>query len=127
MVAPDVLSTGRRLLGRLFVLLAVLAVAGQLRAQPADPAAETPQPPPAAPEPESSPAADADDVAPQPALPPSEAEKARGLRVLKIEVAGNRRISRSDVLALTEEAAKVSGIPYVMDAYREEAEQIISG
>jgi len=34
-------------------------------------------------------------------------------------------ISRSDVMALTEEAAKVSGIPYVMDAYREEAERII--
>jgi len=34
-------------------------------------------------------------------------------------------ISRSDVMALTEEAAKVSDIPYVMDAYREEAERII--
>ena len=34
-------------------------------------------------------------------------------------------ISRDDVMALTEEAAKVSGIPYVMDAYREEAERII--
>jgi len=30
-------------------------------------------------------------------------------------------------MALTEEAAKVSGIPYVMDAYREEAERIIEG
>jgi len=36
-------------------------------------------------------------------------------------------ISRSDVLALTEEAAKVSGIPYVMEAYREEAEAIMNG
>jgi glutamate synthase domain-containing protein 2 len=36
-------------------------------------------------------------------------------------------IGRNDVLALTEEAAKVSGIPYVMDAYREEAEAIING
>jgi len=36
-------------------------------------------------------------------------------------------ISRDDVMSLTEEAAKVSGIPYVMDAYREEAERIISG
>jgi len=36
-------------------------------------------------------------------------------------------ISRSDLMALTEEAAKVSGIPYIMDAYREEAERIISG
>ena len=30
-------------------------------------------------------------------------------------------ISRKDIMALTEEAAKVSGIPYIMDAYREEA------
>jgi len=36
-------------------------------------------------------------------------------------------ISRSDLVALTEEAAKISGIPYVMDAYREEAEKIIDG
>jgi len=28
-------------------------------------------------------------------------------------------------MCLTEEAAKVSGIPYVMDAYREEAEAIL--
>jgi glutamate synthase domain-containing protein 2 len=34
-------------------------------------------------------------------------------------------ISRSDLMALTEEAAKVSGIPYVMDAYRDEAMAII--
>jgi glutamate synthase domain-containing protein 2 len=30
-------------------------------------------------------------------------------------------ISRSDVMALTEEASRVSGIPYVMDAYADEA------
>lgn len=36
-------------------------------------------------------------------------------------------ISRHDLMALTEEAAKISGIPYVMDAYREEAERIIEG
>jgi glutamate synthase domain-containing protein 2 len=36
-------------------------------------------------------------------------------------------ISRYDLMALTEEAAKVSGISYVMDAYREEAEMIING
>jgi hypothetical protein len=34
-------------------------------------------------------------------------------------------LRRSDVVALTEEAAKVSGISYVMDAYREDAERII--
>ncbi len=47
-------------------------------------------------------------------------------------MAGSRRfrvssISRKDVFALTEEAAKISGIQYVMDAYREEAEAIING
>jgi glutamate synthase domain-containing protein 2 len=35
-------------------------------------------------------------------------------------------ISRKDVITLTEEAAKVSGISYVMDAYREEAEAILN-
>jgi len=36
-------------------------------------------------------------------------------------------ISRKDIMSLTEEAAKVSGIPYVMDAYRREAETILDG
>ncbi len=36
-------------------------------------------------------------------------------------------ISRNDLMCLTEEAAVVSGISYVMDAYREEAEAIIDG
>jgi len=36
-------------------------------------------------------------------------------------------ISRRDVMCLTEEAAKVSDISYVMDAYRDEAEAIIDG
>jgi glutamate synthase domain-containing protein 2 len=35
-------------------------------------------------------------------------------------------ISRTDLMALTEDAAEVSGIPYVMDAYREQAERIIN-
>ncbi|MCL2332834.1 MAG: glutamate synthase-related protein [Actinomycetia bacterium] len=35
-------------------------------------------------------------------------------------------ISRSDVMALTPEAAKVSGIAYVMDAYRDEALAVIN-
>ena len=34
-------------------------------------------------------------------------------------------ISCKDIMALTEDAAKVSGIPYVMDAYREEAEKVL--
>lgn len=36
-------------------------------------------------------------------------------------------ISRRDLMSLTEEAEKVSGIPYVMDAYRREAEDILDG
>ncbi|MFH1714991.1 MAG: FMN-binding glutamate synthase family protein [Elusimicrobiota bacterium] len=36
-------------------------------------------------------------------------------------------ISRADLMALTEEASVVSGIPYVMNAYREEAEAILDG
>jgi len=36
-------------------------------------------------------------------------------------------ISRNDLMSLTEEAAEVSGIPYVMDAYRKEAEAILNG
>ena len=34
-------------------------------------------------------------------------------------------ISRSDLMSLTEDAAKITGIPYVMDAYRDEAEAIL--
>jgi len=35
-------------------------------------------------------------------------------------------ISRKDVMCLTEDAAKVSGIPYIMDAYKEEADAVIN-
>jgi glutamate synthase domain-containing protein 2 len=34
-------------------------------------------------------------------------------------------ISRRDLMALTEEASKISGLPYVMDAYSEEANKIL--
>jgi glutamate synthase domain-containing protein 2 len=34
-------------------------------------------------------------------------------------------ISRQDLMALTKDAAQVSGIPYVMDAYREQADKIL--
>jgi glutamate synthase domain-containing protein 2 len=43
-----------------------------------------------------------------------------GSRNMKIDT-----ISRSDLMALTREAADVSAIPYVMDAYRDEAMRII--
>jgi len=35
-------------------------------------------------------------------------------------------VSREDVMSLTEECAKVTGIPYLMEAYREEAEAILN-
>ena len=35
-------------------------------------------------------------------------------------------IKRADLITLTEEAAKVSGIPYIMDAGMEEAEKILN-
>ena len=34
-------------------------------------------------------------------------------------------ISRDDLVSLTEDCAKITGIKYVMDAYREEALEII--
>ena len=34
-------------------------------------------------------------------------------------------LSRRDLMSLTSEAAEISGIPYVMDAYKEEAERIL--
>jgi hypothetical protein len=58
---------------------------------------------------------------------------AQKLRVgLQQLMAGARRfntscICREDLCALTEEAAKISGIPYVMDAYRAQAMEIIDG
>jgi glutamate synthase domain-containing protein 2 len=35
-------------------------------------------------------------------------------------------VSQKDIMSLTEEAARISGIPFVMDAYRKEAEKILS-
>ena len=35
-------------------------------------------------------------------------------------------ISQKDIMALTEEAAEISGIPYIMNAYREEAEKTLA-
>ena len=54
---------------------------------------------------------------------------AQGLRQL---MAGNRKfgteyISRDDLVALTPDAARISGITYVMDAHQEEAQAILNG
>ncbi|MBN2518758.1 MAG: FMN-binding glutamate synthase family protein [Candidatus Altiarchaeota archaeon] len=47
-------------------------------------------------------------------------------------MAGARRfnigvISKNDLMALTESSSHISGIPYIMDAYRKEAEKILEG
>ena len=34
-------------------------------------------------------------------------------------------VSRKDLMALTEQASQISGIPYVMDAFSEEADKIL--
>ncbi|MFH1125515.1 MAG: FMN-binding glutamate synthase family protein [Candidatus Altiarchaeota archaeon] len=36
-------------------------------------------------------------------------------------------ITRNDIMALTKDASEISGIPYVMDAYRNQAEAILEG
>ncbi len=36
-------------------------------------------------------------------------------------------ISRKELMSLTKDCADVTGIPYVMDSYREEAEAILNG
>ena len=36
-------------------------------------------------------------------------------------------VNRADVVALTRDAAEISGLSYVMDAYREDAEKILGG
>jgi glutamate synthase domain-containing protein 2 len=36
-----------------------------------------------------------------------------------------KTISRNDVMALTEESSRISGIPYVMDAYKDKANSIL--
>ena len=43
-----------------------------------------------------------------------------GAREWKVDL-----ISRKDIASLTEECAKITGIPYIMDAYREDALKII--
>ena len=38
-----------------------------------------------------------------------------------------KSVSRNDLMALTEEASKISKIPYLMDSYRDEALEILDG
>ena len=48
-------------------------------------------------------------------------------RRTSISACWHRPIGRKDPMSLTREAEDVTGIPYVMDAYRSEAEAIIEG
>ncbi len=36
-------------------------------------------------------------------------------------------IGRSELMSLTEECARVTGVPYLMDCYRDEAMEILNG
>ena len=45
-----------------------------------------------------------------------------GVRCFSVPV-----ISRNELMSLTEECTKVTGIPYLMDAYREEAMKVLMG
>jgi glutamate synthase domain-containing protein 2 len=45
-----------------------------------------------------------------------------GARCFKVDT-----VSRHELMSLTEECSKVTGIPYVMEAYRDEAEAILNG
>jgi hypothetical protein len=45
-----------------------------------------------------------------------------GVRKFNVSV-----ITRNELMSLTEECAKVSGIPYLMDCYREDALKILKG
>jgi len=36
-------------------------------------------------------------------------------------------VSRNDIAAITHEASEISGIPYIMDCDKEEAEKILDG
>ena len=38
---------------------------------------------------------------------------------------GVEHVSRHDLASLTEECARITGIPFIMDAYRQEALEII--
>jgi outer membrane protein insertion porin family len=78
------------------VAFALGTLALDASAQPSDPAT-APQAP------AETEAADA----PAPRLPPTEAELARGARILEIEVVGNRRVSRQDILTFID--SKIGG------------------
>jgi outer membrane protein insertion porin family len=131
----DVLRAGRRFVGWFVCIAAILTltVAGQAQpgavrpgpiptpAEPVEPGS-SPDAKPAAPaNPNDLPGASANGAGrPRRAageaarLPPGEAEKARGQTILSIDVAGNRRVTRADVLTYLKERVGQAFSPEVL-------------
>ncbi len=121
----------RSLARRVKALLLVASLALPVQAQPA-PAAPPPAPPAApAPDAPAPPADDAplprgdapvgDDTLPAPRVPPSEAELANGLPILSIEVGGNRRVTREDVLTYLREQV---GAPFNSESLTQDVREL---
>lgn len=66
--------------------------------KPAEPKPADPKPTPPKPKPVAK-----GDLSPVPRLPPGEAEKARGLTIVRIDVEGNRRVTKEDILTYLRE------------------------
>ncbi|MBN1611030.1 MAG: outer membrane protein assembly factor BamA [Polyangiaceae bacterium] len=83
-------------------------------AQVAPSTSSAPTEPPAPPRPPTAEAQDEDGVAPAVVLPQSEAQKALGLKIERIVVAGNRRVSTPDVLTYLREKVGAAFSPQAL-------------
>ncbi|HEY6555851.1 MAG TPA: outer membrane protein assembly factor BamA [Polyangiaceae bacterium] len=126
----DVLSAARHFVGWLVCICAVLAMSSAALAQPAA------DPPPREPAAGAKPGIPAPDPAPvppaagekparpertMPRLPPGEAEKARGQIIVSIDVAGNRRVSKLDVLTYLRQRV---GQPFTPDTLTQDVREL---
>ncbi len=126
----DVLSAARRFVGWLVCIWVMIALSGPALAQPgADPPPSGPAggAKPGIPPPESAPAPPAAEEKPArperaiPRLPPGEAEKARGQIIVSIDVAGNRRVSKLDVLTYLRQRV---GQPFTPDTLTQDVREL---
>lgn len=117
----------RSIARRVKTLLVAASLALPAQAQPAPDA-----PPTDAPAPQKAPPADdaplprgdvpiGDEPLPMPRIPPSEAELANGLPILSIEVAGNRRVTREDVLTYLREQV---GSPFNAESLSQDVREL---
>jgi len=127
--APRALAgvTSRRqpiLVGLLLLLGLLLGAVRPAFAQPepapTPPAPAEPAPPPKAPPKKAAPA-DAPEPVSVPRLPPSEAEKARGLTIVRIGVEGNSRVSKEDILTYLRERV---GQPFVPETLSQDVREL---